>query len=121
MSQSAACILIVDDNPALRRLLALTLRLSGYEVCEAGNGQEAFLVMEDKFPDVIVLDLQMPVMDGRTFFWRLAERPQRPPVIILSAYGAKTAYDELWAERFLTKPFEPQALVREVKMLLLSP
>ncbi len=67
--------------------------------------------------DVIVLDLQMPKMDGRTFFRTLRVRGDRTPVIILSAFGAEEARVELQAEAALEKPFDPDVLVARIRSL----
>jgi two-component system, OmpR family, response regulator VicR len=109
-------VLIVDDDPGIARLLRITLQLDGHLIITARDGREALALYEAERPDIIVLDLQMPVMDGRQFF-RAIDSPTRPPVIILSAYGAAGAQDELGAEGALPKPFEPNDLARAINDL----
>ena len=106
-------VLVVDDDPAVRRLSSLVLRTAGYEVRSAENGRDALLVLEDFVPAVVVLDLQMPVMDGRSFFWAI-DGPTRPPVIVLSAFEPQRACNELGAEGCLAKPFDPADLIAKV-------
>ena len=67
-------ILVVEDEPALRRMLAFTLRDVGFDVRTAWNGVDALEQVAGKTPDAIVLDLEMPVMDGRTFYRQLRGR-----------------------------------------------
>jgi CheY-like chemotaxis protein len=106
-------VLVVDDDPGVRRLSSMVLRSAGFEVRSAENGREALLLLVDFDPAVVVLDLQMPVMDGRSFF-RAIEGPARPPVLLLSAYEPQRACDELGAEACLAKPFDPDDLIEKV-------
>jgi two-component system response regulator PrrA len=110
-------VLIIDDDTALVRMLRLTLRDGGFDVASASNGREALESVSEHEPDVIVLDLQMPVMDGRTFFHELRSRGFDVPVLILSANDGRRAQRELNAEGYLDKPFSPDVLVREVARL----
>src|SRR5262245_48734363 len=85
-------ILVVDDDPGIRSLLGMTLAAEEWDVHMAGNGEQALEVVRSTHPfDLIVLDLQMPVMDGRTFYRRMRELPCDSPVLLLSAYGAASA------------------------------
>lgn len=116
----APVVLVIDDDPPLRRMLSLTLRDGGFAVLPAADGQAALdlLAADPSLPDAIVLDLEMPVMDGRAFFRALRERGFEVPVIVVSAYGARTAQRQLGAESYLDKPFSPDELVRRVRSLL---
>jgi DNA-binding response OmpR family regulator len=113
-----ATILVVDDDPGISTLCRITLQQEGHKVWVAVNGREALLHTTTHHPDLIVLDLRMPVVDGTSFFGRLEALPKRPPVLILSAFGAKSAQEELGAEASLAKPFEPTELVSMVNSLL---
>jgi CheY-like chemotaxis protein len=110
-------ILVVDDDPGVRRLSELVLKSAGYEVRSAENGLQALEMMEQETPRAIVLDLQMPIMDGRSFFQQIALAPERPPVMLLSAYQPEAAQKELGAESSLAKPFDPVELVERVQRL----
>ena len=114
-------VLIVDDDPAIQRLIELTLIGEGYETRLAGNGEEALAVLDDWTPDVILLDLMMPVMDGRAFRAAQRERGLRinVPVIVLSAArDGGAAIEELGAAAEVSKPFDPDDLVAAIERCL---
>ncbi len=113
-----ASVLVVEDEPALRRMLSFTLKDGGFDVRTAWNGVEGLEQVSARTPDVIVLDLEMPVMDGRTFYRELRKRGLDTPVCILSAYGARQAQRELRAEAAVQKPFSPDALIEKLRQLV---
>jgi two-component system, OmpR family, response regulator len=113
-----ATVLIVDDDSNLRRLLSVTLRLAGFSVYTAENGAIALSLMTASAPDVIILDLMMPVMDGREFHRRIRAEGHSTPVLLVSAYGAEQACHELGAQDSLPKPFDPDELVERVQVLV---
>ena len=115
-----ATVLVIEDEPALRRMLSFTLTDGGFDVRTAWNGVEGLEQVDARAPDVIVLDLEMPVMDGRTFYRELRNRGLNMPVVILSAYGARQAQRELRAEAAVQKPFSPDALVEKLRSLVPS-
>ena len=105
--KSAGEILVVDDDADLREFLRLMVTSMGFEVTCAANGQEALDVMEGHNPDLILLDMKMPVMDGWEFCHALEGRDARPPIVVLTAApdpAARAA--EVHAEGWLGKPFE---------------
>ena len=110
-------VLIVDDDEGLLRLLRLILS-NDYEVSTAINGSDALDVTRQKHPDVIVLDLRMPVLDGPGFFRELRARGDNTPVLVTSSFGARDAQRELGADGAIEKPFEPDALLAAVGSLL---
>jgi len=101
-------------------MVRLALVSDGFEVETAGDGIEGLDCMQQRMFDVVVVDLQMPRMDGRTFHRELRARGYRTPVVILSAYGAEAAGEELGAEAAVSKPFDPDALTAAVRRLLRS-
>jgi DNA-binding response OmpR family regulator len=111
-------ILVVDDDPALVRMVRLAFVSAGIEVVSAADGLEGLDAIESRPVDAIVLDLQMPRMDGRAFLRELRRRGNATPVIILSAYGAEQARRELQAEAALEKPFDPDVLIGRVRTLM---
>lgn len=111
-------VLVVDDDPAVVRLVDATLRDEGFVVASAVNGEEALERLEQFDADVIVLDLEMPLMDGPAFFRSLRSRGREIPVLLLSAYGARRARRELGAEGAMEKPFDPQILGQRVRELI---
>jgi CheY-like chemotaxis protein len=111
-------VLVVDDDPALGRLLKVILITAGFSVRVAENGARALDMVRERAPDIVVLDLQMPVMDGRDFYREFRLLGHAAPVVILSAYNAAAARDELGADAALNKPFDPEALVTEASRLI---
>jgi len=111
-------VLVVDDDPAVVRLLKLTLRGGGFDVTGASNGAEALEEIERHRPEAVVLDIEMPVMNGREFYARLRQRDAKIPVVILSAYNPRRVQLELGAQAYLSKPFEPDDLVDAVSRVV---
>ena len=91
-------ILAVDDDPGLLRTLRRILASEGYSVSAAQDGEDGLQHVLTTGFDLVILDLQMPRMDGRTFFRELRARGYTVPVLVLSAYGAEAAAKELRAE-----------------------
>jgi two-component system response regulator ResD len=112
-------VLIVDDDPGIRRLVELILTEDGYTVDIAIDGLDALERVRESGQeyDLIILDLSMPLMDGRTYFRELRALSSRTPVMLLSAFGAETAQRELGAEAALAKPFDPFVLSERVRQL----
>jgi DNA-binding response OmpR family regulator len=111
-------ILVVDDDVNLTRLLRAILRTSGFDVVTCGDSTEGLNVAESQDFNLIILDLRMPVMDGRTFYKELRERGVKTPVVIASAYGARAAQAELGAQAAIEKPFDPDRLIDTVTRIL---
>ena len=119
----AALVLVVDDYTDLRQLTATVLTLNGYDVIEAVDGQDAIASLRQHAPDLVVLDLNMPVMDGWQF---LAEQQRLPgghlptiPVLLLTGTdGAAEEASKLKAVGLVKKPFDPDELVRAVQKAL---
>jgi DNA-binding response OmpR family regulator len=119
-AQGPMRILVVDDDPPSVKMTAFLLREEGYEVLAANNGRDALLLMEREKPDLVLLDVMMPGLDG---FETLREIRNRYaiPVIFLSAKGAtadRVAGLEQGADDYLAKPFEPSELLARVKAVL---
>jgi two-component system copper resistance phosphate regulon response regulator CusR/two-component system response regulator QseB len=116
-------ILVVDDDAALGRLTKLVLSTAGHEVDSFVSPIAAMEALADaaNYPSMIVLDLNMPEMDGREFYRRARSTGFHNPIIILSAYGAFAAQKELGADAALAKPFDPFSLLSLVKTLLNTP
>ena len=119
-------ILIVDDDPVIVRLLQINFRLENYDVDTASRGEEALQRVRDHLPDVVVLDVMMPGLDGWEVCRQLKENPKvrHVPVIFLSA----RAQDEdrlrgyaLGVDEYVTKPFDPAHLVEIVRRSLDKP
>ena len=112
-------ILVVEDDAGIRALIARTLTSDGFDVQEAGDGREALELIQQQPQSfsAIVLDVQMPVMDGRAFYREMRAVPCEAPVIVVSAVGAASARRELGADDWLEKPFDPFVLSERVAKL----
>jgi two-component system chemotaxis response regulator CheY len=123
MTASPPKILTVDDSKTVRRILASLFAPFGCTICEAANGQEGLAAVAREKPDLILLDYNMPVMDGITMLQRLREDAamRHTPVILLTAEaGAKTiaAAARLGARDYITKPFQDEVLVAKVARVI---
>ncbi|MFF2879524.1 response regulator [Gottfriedia sp. NPDC057991] len=115
-----ASILIVDDDPHIRKLLNVLLRDEGFTVFEATNGIEAISVFEDNKIDMLMIDLMMPKMDGFELCREIRNEFDLP-IIMLTAKGEteqKVRGFKLGTDDYIVKPFEPVELVVRVKALL---
>jgi DNA-binding response OmpR family regulator len=111
-------ILVLDDDPSLLRAIRLTLVLEGLEVETAVDGVLGLELLANNDFSLVVLDLQMPRMNGSTFFRELRSLGYEMPVLILSAYGAEVARQELGANGAIAKPFDPEDLVAAIRRLI---
>lgn len=119
----ATKILIVEDEPDILELLSYNLRQAGFEVHAAEEGEEALRLAEEKTPDLIVLDLMLPGMDGLELCRLLKQREplRRVPVLMLTAKAEEVDRIvglELGADDYVTKPFSPRELVLRIKAIL---
>lgn len=113
-------ILAVDDDRNNLKMLAFLLREEGYEVITADNGADALRMLDTQHPDLLILDIMMPQMDGFEVCKRVRQTMD-VPIVILSAKGEtvdKVTGLELGADDYLPKPFEPSELIARVKAVL---
>ena len=113
-------VLVVDDDPPLRRMLERTLVAEGFEVALAADGGAALVAAERSAPDVIVLDVKMPVMDGLAVCRRLRGKGLPTPILMLTARDAvadRVQGLEAGADDYLIKPFAVQELVARLRAL----
>ena len=113
-------ILVAEDEAALRDFIIRNLRVRGFEVVEAGNGLEAMAQWEREQPDLLILDVMMPRMDGLEVCKRVREQ-STVPIIVLTALDAesdKVAALDLGADDYLTKPFGVEELLARVRAVL---
>ena len=118
--QKRCTVLLVDDVHDSREMYAFFLRASGYAVHEAGDGGDAVAIALEFIPDVIVMDLSLPSMDGWTAFASLSANPEtaRIPVVVLSAHtfpADEQRAREAGVAAFLAKPCAPDDLARSVR------
>lgn len=116
-------VLLVDDYPDAREMYAEYLDFSGFDVVEASNGQEALQRAADAGPDIILMDLSLPLMDGWEATRRLKadSRTASIPVVALTGHalaGMSDGAKEAGCDAFVTKPCLPEDLVREIRRVL---
>jgi len=120
MSTTGALVLVVEDEPQMRRFIHASLSAHGYQVGEAANGAEAMALATSRNPDVILMDLGLPDMDGIDLTRRLREW-SRTPVIVISARGReadKVSALDAGADDYLTKPFGVDELLARIRVAL---
>ncbi|MFN4236797.1 MAG: response regulator [Vogesella sp.] len=120
----AKTILIVDDSASLRQVVKIALMDAGYEVIEAGNGQEGLQRLDGRKIHLIVSDVNMPIMDGITFLKNVKQHPSYKftPVIMLTTETSddkKKAGQEAGAKAWVVKPFQPPILLAAISKLIL--
>jgi len=113
-------ILVIDDEPAIADVLRMLLEFRGHDVFVANDGSRGYATAQRQAPDVIVLDLMMPVMDGFTTLEALRsdERTAEIPVVILSALSStevKQRCHDMGVRAILQKPYKPEDLLRAVE------
>lgn len=116
-------ILVVDDEVEAVKMMRIVLETSGYEVIGAHEGQEALKKAREENPDLIILDLMLPKMDGYKVCGLLKKdsRYAKIPIVMFTARVQEEDIQlgkELGADAYITKPFEPQALLGKIKELL---
>ncbi len=116
-------ILVVDDDIAINELIKVNLELQGYDVYQAYNGTEGFALAKQEEPDLIILDVMMPEVDGYTVAQRVRQCSEisDTPIIMLTALSElkdKVTGFDIGVDDYLTKPFEPEELTVRVRALL---
>ena len=116
-------VLVVDDDPGVRQVVRLSLELEGYVVKEAGGAEEGLAAVENEAPDLILLDVMMPHVDGWEMLRQIQERHGAgsiPIVMFSGKVDAQTAAQATarGAQGFVGKPFDPQQLVDQAKQIV---
>jgi CheY-like chemotaxis protein len=116
-------VLVVDDFADNREMYSEYLSFSGYDVIEARNGKEAVDAAQERLPDIIIMDLSLPVMDGWEATRRLKadDRTRRIPVVALTGHalaGHSKGAKDAGCDSFLAKPCLPDQLVAEIRRML---
>ncbi len=120
-NQGAARILVVDDEPSISELLSMALRYEGFEVATAADGPGCLELHGSFRPDLIVLDVMMPGLDGFAVAERLAERRSEVPIVFLTARDTtedKVRGLTLGGDDYVTKPFSVEELVARIRSIL---
>ena len=117
------CVMVVDDYPDAREMYSEYLEYCGFEVVQAANGMEALQRALETQPDIILMDLSLPVMDGWEATRRLKadKRTERIPVVALTGHalaGISEGAKKAGCDAFVTKPCLPEDLVKEIRRVL---
>jgi two-component system KDP operon response regulator KdpE len=118
MTQDKPSVLVVDDDRRYCNLLTRFLETDGFQVLRADSGRVGLHVLAERDPEVTLLDLNMPDVDGRTFFRQCRATGYKGAVVIVSAYGAAQAQLELGAQAALEEPFELERVSGVVRAVL---
>jgi two-component system alkaline phosphatase synthesis response regulator PhoP len=123
MKEYSAKILLVDDEPDILEIVSYNLKNEGYQVFTAQNGEEALKKAKKKKPDLIILDVMMPVMDGMEACEKMRKMPELENTIITFLTARSEDYSmiagfDVGADDYITKPVKPRVLVSKVKSLL---
>ena len=114
----SACVLVVDDEPDIRMLTRMMLEGAGHEVIEAPTGEKALEILETETPNLILLDIRLPGIDGWKVLKRVQERTVNPvPVVMMSAHSSEGTLARAANEGsvgYLVKPFKEAELLRYV-------
>ena len=114
-------VLIVDDDPDILLFLRMDLEAEGFETSLAAEGETALRRIEEDRPDVVILDVMMPVLDGWATLEAIMAGPRPPRVIILTAKSSQQDRDRaarLGADRYVTKPFAPRDVVEAIRKVI---
>jgi excisionase family DNA binding protein len=116
-------VLVVDDNPNVREVVRINLEMEGYSVREAGNAEEGLAAVEDDAPDLILLDVMMPQVDGWEMLRRVQERHGvgSIPVVMFSGQlegSLGREAEERGAQAFVGKPFDLRALIEQTRQIV---
>ncbi len=123
MNRQPTRVLVIDDNPDIRKTIQWLLEDEGFVVAVAENGREGLGLQRREPADIVVTDIFMPEQDGIETIWQLREEFPHVPIIVISGGGAagKTDYSvvarELGARKTLRKPFNPQELIDIVRQI----
>ncbi|MCF6476425.1 response regulator transcription factor [Nonomuraea sp. MG754425] len=120
MNEPEARLLVVDDEPNIRELFSASLRMAGFEVLTAADGKEALRVAEESSPDLVMLDVMLPDLDGLAVAGRLRSRGRRVPVLFVTAKD--TSEDRIaglgLGEDYVTKPFSLEEVIARIRAVL---
>ena len=112
------CVLVVDDHPKVLRFIEIDLKLRGFEVVTTTSGSEALELVKSGKPDIVLLDIIMPGMDGFEVLKKLRDFTQLPIIAFSASPGNYQDAMRLGANDFMAKPFQPDEMVKRIKALL---
>jgi two-component system chemotaxis response regulator CheY len=116
-------IMVIDDSASLREVVSIALKAAGYEVTEAADGQDALAKLDGNRVNLVICDVNMPVMDGITFVKEVKKRPEYRflPVMMLTTESRESRKEEgqrAGAKAWVVKPFRPEQILHAVTKLM---
>lgn len=117
-AEKKRCVLVVDDHPRVLRFIEIDLKLRGFEVLTTTSGEAALKLIKSKRPDIMLLDIIMPEMDGLEVLKKLRAFSQLPVIAFSANHGSHDDAIGRGANDFITKPFHPDEIVRRIDVLL---
>lgn len=112
------CVLVVDDHPKVLRFIEIDLKLHGFEVVTATSGEEALELVKSAGPDIMLLDIIMPGIDGFEVLKKVRASSLLPVIAFSASPGNYAEAMRLGASDFMPKPFQPDEMVKRIKALL---
>ncbi len=112
------CVLVVDDQPKLLRFVEIDLKLRGFEVTTTTSGEEALNIIKSNWPDIMLLDMIMPEIDGFEVLKRLRVFSSLPVIAFSASHGSQDEAMKCGANDFLNKPFRSDEMVRRIHELV---
>jgi two-component system KDP operon response regulator KdpE len=112
------CVLVVDDQPRIIKFIEIFLRLKGFNVISATSGLEALEMIRSETPDIMLLDIVMPDMDGFEVMRRLRDFSRMPVIAISASPGRRGDAEAMGANDFISKPFQTEEILVRINHLL---
>jgi excisionase family DNA binding protein len=119
-AEGTQVVLVVDDDERVREFVRVNLELDGFVVREAANAEDGLAALDEQPPDLVLLDVMMPEVDGWEMLRRVQEKHGALPVVMFSGKVEEAEADARGAQAFIGKPFDPQQLIDATKQLLRS-
>ncbi len=117
-SERKKCVLVVDDHPKVLKFIEIDLKLRGFEVITTNSGQEALGMVRSKKPDILLLDMIMPGIDGFGTLKELRTFTGLPVIAFSASPGTQDEAMRLGANDFMHKPFDPDDMAKKIRALL---
>ncbi len=117
-TEKKQCVLVVDDHPRVLRFIEIDLKLRGFEVITTTSGGEALELIKSKKPDIMLLDIIMPEMDGFEVLKTLRAFSHLPVIAFSASHASQDDAIRLGANDFITKPFHPDEMARRIGALI---